>query len=285
MKLSESSVRETVSLHMPSKSLCISCYHCAALFIILFIQSQSATLSLLTNQSLAVKFKSALSLCRHSAQDVLRIAVSPVWRLCSSFFAASSLLALKCRITSPILWRISIRMVSYCSRQLILLQFSLLCSVEALAEHHCVSWEHTAFLQPQGSSCPSFRSWQSSSPPVILPPWRGEEVAVPAEPVEIQRRRKRSRKVDATRPNRRASSLRPAATAASAGSTSLPHDILLSSMQSLVRSVQAIDSRLQSLEHASASAPSLPHSGLFPLPAVNASAASQPHTGLRCQCC
>ncbi len=62
MKLTGNSVRKTISLCMPTKILCISCYHYAPLLIILFIQSQSDTLSLSTNQSLAVKFKSALSL-------------------------------------------------------------------------------------------------------------------------------------------------------------------------------------------------------------------------------
>ena len=71
MKLSESSVRKTISLRMPSKSQSISCYPYAPLLIILLIQSQSATRAPSTNQSLAVKFKSALplslSLCCHPA--------------------------------------------------------------------------------------------------------------------------------------------------------------------------------------------------------------------------
>ena len=67
MKLSESSVRKTIFLSMASKSQSISRYPYAPLLIILLIQLQSATLSLLTNQLLVVKFKSALSLCCHSA--------------------------------------------------------------------------------------------------------------------------------------------------------------------------------------------------------------------------
>ncbi len=81
MKLSKSSVRKTIFLHMPFKSLCISRYHYAALLIILVIQSQSATFSLLTSQSLAVKFKSALSLWCHSAQRVLRSPPPPLHHL------------------------------------------------------------------------------------------------------------------------------------------------------------------------------------------------------------
>ncbi len=92
MKLSGSSVRKTISLCMPSKSLCISHYHYAALLIILFIQSQSATLSLSSNQSLVVEFKSALSLSllSFSPKKFLRSPPPPLLKKLAIFNQASS---------------------------------------------------------------------------------------------------------------------------------------------------------------------------------------------------